>query len=120
MIDKGYQFNESAPKLKVQFYTKLEDKQEVRNVSNPNPFFFSRWWWWNANTNSTYVRNYEESTLIINLIDSETDELVWQGWAIGEINYKSPKYREQLQQKVNQIFEELPVQTSAINFQSVP
>ncbi|NJO03098.1 MAG: DUF4136 domain-containing protein [Bacteroidia bacterium] len=88
---------------------KVEDKQETQSW-NSGPY-----WWWYAYPRNTYTRNYEEGTLIVDLVDARTNKLVWQGWAVGEINYASDRYKEELARKVAQIFAEFPARIPVPN-----
>ena len=60
----------------------------------------------------TYVREYDEGTLIIDIVDAGSNELVWRGAAQGEVNLAaSPQEREQrAQDAVQRILEDFPPQ----------
>ena len=100
---RRFQMNEDTADLTLRFYTTVKSQQETRMMGNPNP------WWWGINQN-TYTRNYDESTLIVEMYDARTNKLVWQGWAAGE--QKSNKRNQDVivGEKVARIFNEFPVE----------
>ncbi len=108
--NRGYEMNQNQPDLIVRFYTSVKEKQEVYNQGFNN-FWFNPFF----PNNNTYTRNYEEGTLIVDILDAQTEELIWQGWAVGEIDYSSDRYKERLKAKVMQIFENFPSRNLASN-----
>lgn len=109
LTSRGYTLDNSQADLGVRFYTLLQNKQDIRSYNNNNFGFF---WWFNNQPNQTFTRNYEEGTLIVDILDNSTGQLIWQGWAIGEIDYTKDKYKEKLAQKIEQIFESFPSSTA--------
>lgn len=88
MLSKGYKIDDANPELTVKFLTDVKDRQQVRSNNN-----YSGYWWWNnpmQNNFSTYT--YQESRFIINIYQSETRNMIWQGWASGRM--KAPKKHE--------------------------
>ncbi|MEO1653319.1 MAG: DUF4136 domain-containing protein, partial [Bacteroidota bacterium] len=81
---KGYQMQDSNPDLIFNFQTKSQDRREVRQS---NPPAWSYWGRFNYPMvqGQTFVRDYEETTLIVSVLDASTNTLLWQGWVIGEI-----------------------------------
>jgi hypothetical protein len=97
---RGYVEVESNPDLEVRFFTSVKDKQETSYSNN--------WGYYYPRTNS-YTRSYEESTLIIDLIDTKEKKLVWQGWVKGEKEYNSKNVEQKTWDKVNEVFKTYPV-----------
>ncbi len=104
--DKGYAMRQDKPDLQFDFQTTIQNKQQLQNA-NPVPAwgFYSIY---NPYLNQSYYRQYEEMTLIINLRDIKTQELVWQGWLIGEIDYTKDNWTDKMYPKLMKAFENLP------------
>ncbi|SDK23000.1 protein of unknown function [Catalinimonas alkaloidigena] len=101
---RGFHEDET-PDVLVKFFTYVKDRQETRSYGNTSPFM----WWYGGNAN-TYSRNYEESTLIVELYDARTNKLVWQGWAIGEANRSGKNQDAKTGEQVSRIFQNFPVE----------
>ncbi|HYG41180.1 MAG TPA: DUF4136 domain-containing protein [Cytophagales bacterium] len=99
---KGRNYVESNqnPDLLVKFYVRVKDKQQTQYNNN--------WGFYYPRTNS-YTKSYEESTLIVELVDAAENKLVWQGWAIGEKEYNSKNIEQKTWNKVSYIFRTFPV-----------
>jgi hypothetical protein len=56
------------------------------------------------------VQSYREGTLIIDLIDAGTKELVWRGWATGTVqeNLNSEERTKRIQEAVAKIMDQYP------------
>lgn len=55
----------------------------------------------------TYVDGYDEGTLVIDIVDATTNELVWRGSAIGAVG-DPVRAREKVGETVRMILEEFP------------
>jgi len=98
----GYQFDATNPSLKVHYHIVLED----RSLINPDPFGSYGQDWVNRNVN---VREYREGTLIIDLMDTKTNNLVWRGWAVNFLDEDKPDQLEaQFKGAIGKIFEKFP------------
>jgi len=93
MENRGYKFNSSNPDILVSFSTDAQSRQSVQSNNTFSPY----WGWWGmAGNNNVSSRNYEENRIIISFLDGKTKEMVWQGYAKGEINERNRKDREAL------------------------
>ncbi|MCU0445698.1 MAG: DUF4136 domain-containing protein [Microscillaceae bacterium] len=110
---KGYELTDQNADLVFSYQTEVKQKQEV-NQSNPNMMMPMGWgyynWRWGAPMmqNQTTVRNYEETTLIIDIRDLKTGELVWQGWIIGELKYSETRWAESIEATVKRALASFP------------
>jgi hypothetical protein len=57
---------------------------------------------------NSYTVPYKSGTITINIVDNESDKLVWQGWAETEVTRKNIS-REDMQKIVKSIFKKLDV-----------
>ncbi len=92
MENRGYKFAANNADILVGFTTDSQNLQSVQSNNNFSPY----WNWRFGGMNQVSSRNYEENRIIINLFDGKTKEMVWQGYAKGEINDRNRKDREAL------------------------
>jgi hypothetical protein len=98
----GYEFTETNPALKVHYHIVLND----RALLNPDPFGTYGQDWITRNVN---VSEFREGTLIIDLMDSKTNNLVWRGWAVNFLDEDNPdKMEDQFNTAIRKIFEKFP------------
>jgi hypothetical protein len=98
----GFQLDEVNPQLKIHYHIVLEDRTAI----NPEPFGAYGQDWLNRNVN---VREFREGTLIIDLMDSKTNNLVWRGWAVNFLDEDKPdQLEDQFNIAIRKIFEKFP------------
>jgi hypothetical protein len=105
---KGYTEVEENPDLIFNFQTETRYKQDVQQT-NPNPGWGYWNMWGNPFPNQTFVRNYEETTLIIDIKDARRNELIWQGWIVGELRYTENDWNKRLNEVVKKAMERFPL-----------
>lgn len=108
MNARGYVKTEENPDLLINFQTDSRNKQYTQSNNN-----WGYWRWYGNNNTST--RNYEESRIIVNLIDADSKELVWQGWATGELNNRQKERDEVFREVIYQVMQEYPHRASGYN-----
>jgi hypothetical protein len=59
---------------------------------------------------TTYVRQYEEGTLVLDIVNAKSNQLMWRGSAQAEINRQlKPEEREKrLQEAIGKILAQFP------------
>ncbi|HKH59880.1 MAG TPA: DUF4136 domain-containing protein [Flavitalea sp.] len=57
---------------------------------------------------NSYTVPYKSGTITINIVDNDTDKLIWQGWAETEVTKKNIS-REDMEKIVKSIFKKLDV-----------
>jgi hypothetical protein len=99
MDGRGYELNEFDPDLVINAHMIVEEKTETRNYSS-SPYRFY------APDNYKTI-NYKEGTLVIDLIDKERRQLVWQGYYKGSfVDAKTPEERSRsIRDAVSLIFQ---------------
>jgi len=53
---------------------------------------------------------YTEGTLVIEVIDRKTNQLVWKGWSVGTLNNEED-LEQQLPKDIRKIFTKYPVKS---------
>jgi len=109
MQKRGLQ-KSNNPQLLVNTHVQTKDKVKV--TENPSGYYGYRYgmYGWGAGV-STTVDNYTEGTLNVDVIDSATSRLVWEGVAVGRI-HESARDNPQpaVDEVVRQVFEKFPRQ----------
>ncbi len=108
---KGYRLVQSNPDFLVGWHAGLEDRVDVQRINSYYGYRWSRWgrgggvW-----TSDTYVTEYTQGTLILDIVDADANELVWRGAGEGKVNLDStPQERERrIQEAVDKILEDFP------------
>ncbi len=93
--------------LDITFMAGAKRKQEIENAMNTPGFGFGwgyPYWqyfdtdgWWSAGWNNWWVNEYDQGTLILDIYDTKTRELVWRAYAVSNINnYNERKFVERV------------------------
>jgi hypothetical protein len=81
------------PDFYVAFYVGLKDRYDVNYVGYGLPVFHrgfrAGWWGWPRGYDAWAVP-YTESTVIVDVIDAHTNQLVWRGYDTNTLNTKNP------------------------------
>ena len=105
---KGLVESSEAPDLWVVTHTASEERLRV----DAEKFGYGyRWRSWGPT--SVNVRNLEVGTMMVDLIDSETQELIWRGVATETIIPKAKKFEKtekNILKSAEQLFEGFPPQ----------
>jgi len=92
MRARGYRPVEAGnADLVIRFFADSKDRQQIQSTGGMNPYWGG---WWGAGNNQVYSRQYEENRVVINVYDSRTNDIVWQGWATGQLNQRRDRERD--------------------------
>ena len=81
------------PDFYVAFYVGLHDRYDLNYVGYGLPVFhrgFRAGWWGWPRGYDVWAVPYTESTLIVDVIDAHTNQLVWRGYDNNTLNMKDP------------------------------
>ncbi|MCU0418080.1 MAG: DUF4136 domain-containing protein [Cyclobacteriaceae bacterium] len=114
---KGLSESGTNPDLIVTFIAGAREKREIHNyLTTPGFFypyyrFYSLNTWWGPQWNNFWVDNYEEGTLIVDIIDSKTDHLIWRGYGVAPINrFNEEKFVER---ELGKLLKQFPPSTKS-------
>jgi hypothetical protein len=79
----GYSYDEHAPQLRVNFFLKVADKQEIRSTSSSARV--GRYVAWAGYPRDLETVEYKAGTLRVDLVDVRTNSMVWLGVAEGKV-----------------------------------
>ena len=71
---------------------------------------FDGWLWSGFADATTYVENYTEGTLVIDMFDANTKKLIWRSSASDTLTGKPEKDEKRLEKAVSKMFEHFPPQ----------
>jgi len=92
LAEHGYaEATNGQPDFYVAFYVGLEDRYDVSVMDYRVPVFRHRGWWGWRGGADVWPMRYTESTLIIDVIDARTNELVWRGYDSDALNTGKPE-----------------------------
>lgn len=120
MLKKGYKYAKQ-PELWVNFHVYVKDKIKINTVPSfgtapytPSASFYYNYRqgygvWGDYPIYEERITQYTEGTINIDLIDNNTNRLLWEGVAIGRVSEKTyDNLEEQINQAVGLIFQEFP------------
>jgi hypothetical protein len=111
LSSKGYSKTTAASaSFLVGYHAALDGKVDIETMNRYYGYGYARWYGSGALITQDYVREYEEGTLIMDIVDKTSNELVWRGSAQAEVNMDvTPAERqERITNAVQLIFEEFP------------
>lgn len=79
----GYVYDETDPELRVNFFLKIQDRQEIRSTPSSVGFYGYRFYSWGGVNIDTI--EYKAGTLSIDVVDARRNALVWHGLAEGRV-----------------------------------
>ena len=106
LTSKGMTKSDS-PDLLISIFTKERERVDVYN----NNFGFGWGWnpWWGGGFGGSTVSRSTEGTLYIDLIDTSTNELVWQGMGTASlVNLSVERKEARIREIVAKIMEKFP------------
>ncbi len=102
MEDRGYQLATDAPAdLDVAFYAAAQEALDIHTYD-----YGYTWHGWPREY--TEVTNYEKGTVIVDLVDPRTRQLLWRGQGVAAVSTDPNKYVNELDKVVNSIAKQIP------------
>ncbi|HEU5146937.1 MAG TPA: DUF4136 domain-containing protein [Chryseosolibacter sp.] len=103
LSSRGYVLSEATPDLIIHYHIVIDDQSIV--TTEPYGYFYGPYWM----RMQTHVLPYREGTLIIDLMDPITNNLVWRGWATVDLGMITPEQtKEIISRVVAKIFRRFP------------
>lgn len=109
---KGYRQDTSGkPDFLVGYHAAVRDKMDVYAMNDM--YGYRRGWGWGVSDVQVY--QYEEGSLVLDVVDPTTKQLLWRGSAQAEVNRRlAPEAREQrIQEAVRRLLERFPPKKQA-------
>ncbi len=103
---KGYRLSDS-PELLINIGTNVEEKVQTRQTDYTDMRYMGqRNYHWESE--EVVVNEYKEGTVILDVVDASTKELVWQGAAAGTITGKEEAMLSRIDKAINLLLKDYP------------
>jgi len=121
---RGLAHDDEIPQLRVNFYINTQDKIKTRSVPTAGGYydyrdpFYDPWCGYGGMgvTYQTRVDQYTEGTLNIDVVDSKTNKLVWEGSVVGRLTEKDVRNMEQtVDEAVTEVMVNFPILVGGTN-----
>jgi hypothetical protein len=118
-IGRGYRVDEERPDFVVAFYASTRPTLDVTNWNYGYPFR-PRWWrGWELRP-GPIVTEYTEGTVIIDVLEPKTKELLWRGRGIAMVSDDVNVYVKELCATVHAILDEFPLAAAVVARHATP
>jgi len=92
LTDHGFvEATSERPDFYVAYYVGLRQRYDVDAIGYGLPVFYHRGWWGWPHGYDVWAVPYTQSTLIVDVIDAKTNQLVWRGYDTGTLNESKPE-----------------------------
>ena len=121
LLSKGYRnVTSGTPDFRIRYQVVAEPRSTVYQSYGYSPYYGRRFgrgrygryggYGGYGGYGSGYVREFLEGTVILDIIDAGNDELIWRGWAKGELaaNPKPDEVHEYIAKAVGKILDDFP------------
>jgi len=107
--NRGYTVSKT-PDFVVAYYASTKEKLDVTNWDYGYPFYPYGWsggpGWWGPPEQT--VTQYTQGTVIIDVLNPATKELLWRGQGVAQVSDDEPKYEQELWKTVTAILDKFP------------
>lgn len=103
---RGYQpAGDADADFRVAYIVTIEPRTDIHTI----PVSYG-WGWWGVMATETYVDQYEQGTLLLDVIDTDSNKLIWRGSAAARVvEDRTPEQRTQrVNEAVEKILERFP------------
>lgn len=105
---RGYVVDDSNPDFVVAYYASARDKLEVSHWDYGYQWR-PRWWrGWGRDWYGPAVTRYTEGTVIIDVLEANTKELLWRGQGVAVVLGDEQQYLAELAETVTAILQRFP------------
>lgn len=99
--NKGYRFAEEGESMDVAYYASAREKLDVRSFD-----YGYRWRRWPRERTEVY--QYTQGTVIVDIVDPASKELLWRGQGRAEVSDDPDKFADQVEETASKILEKFP------------
>ena len=101
---RGFVEDNKNPDFKVAFYASARERININNFG----YGYGYGYGYGANT---YVTEYTEGTVLVDLVDPDKNQLVWRGSGVATVSDNPNKYLKELGRIVPKIVDRIPAIT---------
>jgi hypothetical protein len=101
LLRKGYRFDNEHPSAILHYHIVISRQPFIMECSGPN---------FRGKRSSQAVYTFKEGTLIIDVMDAGTNNLIWRGYATSVVHemYTTDELEKLIRESVSSIMEQLP------------
>jgi hypothetical protein len=107
---RGYTLDPRNPDFNVAYYASAREKLDVTMWDYGYP---PRWGGWGRRP-AYIARPFTEGTLIVDVVDARTSELLWRGRAVAVVSDDPIEFHKDLRSAANEIVKKFPMMTRQI------
>jgi hypothetical protein len=106
LIARGYALDDVAPTFTVAYYASSREKLDIELWDYG---YRGRWWGpWRTPGPATATTYYTEGTVVIDVIDARTNELVWRGRGVARTSDDPAEFQRNLREAVQAVVKRFP------------
>jgi hypothetical protein len=99
----GYLFDKDNADFIVHYHIMVKEKGVI--YTDDLGYCYGRYWM----DEKLHLYQYSEGTIIIDIMDAKTSDLIWRGWAVSVLDYESSAgIQKVLKTSIEKIFVEFP------------
>lgn len=103
MYLRGYKLTSETPDLILHYHIVVDNQSVV--TTEPYGYRYSQYWM----RMETNIYPFREGTLILDLMDKKTSDLIWRGWAVAAVDQVDlGKVDQLIRTAVSRIFKKYP------------
>jgi hypothetical protein len=110
MAARGLKHVAKGGDLRVNFHIAVSEQAQYISWSDGFPGWGYWGWGWGGGFTTTTVIPYYEGTLVINMVDANHNQLVFQGASTQTVSSRPSRNSRKLAKAVNEVFEKFPPQ----------
>jgi hypothetical protein len=102
--ERGYVIDSANPDFSVAAYASSRQRLDVTQYDYGYPYW--RWRWWGPPVPE--VTQYTEGTVVIDVVNPKTKELLWRGQGVASVSDDPQTYAKELARTVEKIVDQFP------------
>jgi len=113
---RGYTPGGDNADFAVAYYASTQDKLDVTYFDYGYPFW-PHWWrgyGFGYRRPAAQITEYDQGTVIVDVIDPKSKQLLWRGQGTADVSRDPAKYRKELARTVKAIVDKFPPAQSAV------
>jgi len=108
LLTRGYRrIDDATPDFALQYHVILKDRTKIRSYPSGYYGYYPYPYGYGGYVGGISSYDYQEGTLILDVIDARTQQIAWRGWAVGA-NRKGYYTDAKIDEAVKRLIERFP------------
>ena len=99
LTDRGYRLTDKSPEIIIHYHIVVQDQMNI--ITESYGYSYSPYWLLRRDR----MVSYREGSLLIDIMDEKSKNLIWRGWAVAPIDRTYPP--EQTERLINLAIEKI-------------